>query len=143
MLETISNDAVAAGLGIVSGGVMGAASGLLDTVQHIAKANFDRALKMGDAVDATMDKASNRGSKAMRGVLLGLAVAGFVVAWVAGFLEVPIQLEQEVTKGILFWKKTVVELVQTSGIVVFKEIRQILIYSLTFSMGYIAMKGRS
>jgi hypothetical protein len=142
MLDNIESSAISAALGIGSGGVMGALSSLLETVNSIARNNFQILLKKGEFVEASMEKASKRGSRWMRASLVGLAVTGFVVAWIAGFMEFPIQLEQEVTKGWFLWKKTFVQLVQTDGIVVFKELRDILVYSLTFSMGYIGMKSR-
>lgn len=84
--------------------------------------------------DAAAERTKDGGTW-MRRALYGLIAFTFVSLAIAGFMEIPIILEQEVPKGFLFWRhmETVYDTVQ--GFLLPREIRQALIVFLGFYLG--------
>ena len=102
------------------------------------KADREFKLAVANANSAIHDAAAARtanGGTWMRRALYFLIAFMFVGLVVAGFMNVPIILEQEVPKGFLFWRhmETVYETVQ--GFLMPTEIRQALVVFLGFYLG--------
>ena len=90
------------------------------------------------ARDASMDAAASRtadGGKWMRRAIY-ITVAFTIVAVIfAGFAEVPVVVENQVTKGIFFWKKTVTEFVTVNGVLFPVEMRKAFLMLCGFYLG--------
>ena len=90
------------------------------------------------ARDASMDAAAARtadGGKWMRRAIY-LTVAFTIVAVIfAGFMEVPVVVENQVSKGIFFWKKTVTEFVTVNGVLFPAEMRKAFLMLCGFYLG--------
>ena len=90
------------------------------------------------ARDASMDAAATRtadGGKWMRRAIY-ITVAFTIVAVIfAGFAEVPVVVENQVTKGIFFWKKTVTEFVTVNGVLFPVEMRKAFLMLCGFYLG--------
>lgn len=102
------------------------------------KATREFQLAVANANSASHDAATARTKDMgtwMRRALYGLIAFVFVSLVVAGFMGIPIILEQEVPKGFLFWRhmETVYETVQ--GFFLPVEIRQSLIVFIGFYLG--------
>lgn len=67
--------------------------------------------------EASMERANSvsGGTWVRRGIYL-LVAFSFVAIVVAGFAGVPVTIENEVTKGWLFWKRTTMEYVAVEGV---------------------------
>lgn len=103
-----------------------------------AKAKHERKLARAGVNIEIHDAAAARtkdGGTWMRRALYGLIAFTFVSLAIAGFMEIPIILEQEVPKGFLFWRhmETVYDTVQ--GFLLPREIRQALIVFLGYYLG--------
>ena len=90
------------------------------------------------ARDASMDAAAARtadGGKWMRRAIY-ITVAFTIVAVIfAGFAEVPVVVENQVVKGIFFWKKTVTEFVTVNGVLFPVEMRKAFLMLCGFYLG--------
>lgn len=90
------------------------------------------------ARDTSMDKAAERtkdGGTWMRRALYCLVAVMFLTVLVAPFVGIPVTVETEVTQGILFWKKTVTEFVEVTGVLLPIETRKALLMLLAFYLG--------
>lgn len=96
------------------------------------------AIKSLAARDDSMDRAYKRdkdGGTWMRRAIYILIAIMFIGFMVAGFLDKPLLFETEVTKGALFWKRTVVEYVNAVGVFFPPEIRKAFLMLCAFYLG--------
>lgn len=90
------------------------------------------------ARDASMDAAAARtadGGKWMRRAIYFTVAFTIVAVIFAGFAEVPVVVENQVTKGIFFWKKTVTEFVTVNGVLFPVEMRKAFLMLCGFYLG--------
>jgi len=88
------------------------------------------------ARDDSMDRASKRdGGTWMRRAILGILAFVIVSVIFAGFVNVPVVVENEVTKGILFWKKAVTEFVTVNGVLFPSEVRKAFLMLCAYYLG--------
>ena len=99
---------------------------------------FEIAKERAVLTNAHQDAAAKRDAKGgtwMRRSIYFLIAGIFASVMVAGFMSVPVIVETEVTKGILFWKKVVTEFVTINGVLFPVEIRQGFLALLGFYLG--------
>jgi len=88
------------------------------------------------ARDDSMDRAAKRdGGTWMRRAILGILAFVIVSVIFAGFVNVPVVVENEVTKGILFWKKAVTEFVTVKGVLFPSEVRKAFLMLCAYYLG--------
>ena len=90
------------------------------------------------ARDASMDAAAARtadGGKWMRRAIYFTVAFTIVAVIFAGFAEVPVVVENQVVKGIFFWKKTVTEFVTVNGVLFPVEMRKAFLMLCGFYLG--------
>lgn len=108
---------------------------------YVMRYNTERTKMMFDVLkarDASMDAAAARtkdGGAWMRRALYFLMAFMFVTVLVAPFVGIPAVVEVEVSKGILFWKHTVKEFVEVTGVLLPIETRKALLMFLAFYLG--------
>jgi len=105
------------------------------------KREADRQMRVIEALDKrdeSMNKAAERtkdGGTWMRRALYFLVAFIFVVVMVAPFLGQSVALEIEVSKGILFWKKTATEILMVDGVFFPPEVRKAFLMFMAFYLG--------
>lgn len=90
------------------------------------------------ARDGSMDAAAKRtadGGKWMRRAIYITIAFTIVSVTLAGFVQVPVVVENEVTRGILFWKKTITEFVTVNGVLFPVEMRKAFLMLCAFYLG--------
>ena len=90
------------------------------------------------ARDGSMDAAAARtadGGKWMRRAIYITIAFTIVSVTLAGFVKVPVVVENEVTQGILFWKKTITEFVTVNGVLFPVEMRKAFLMLCAFYLG--------
>jgi hypothetical protein len=108
---------------------------------YIMRYNTERTKMMFDVLkarDTSMDLAAKRtkdGGTWMRRALYFLMAGMFLAVLVAPFVGLPVAVEVEVSKGILFWKHTVKEFVEVTGVLLPIETRKALLMFLAFYLG--------
>jgi len=101
--------------------------------------NAERNKAVNDRIagrDDSMDRASKRdGGTWMRRAIMGVVAFVIVAVIAAGFVNVPVVVENEVTKGILFWKKVVTEFVTVNGVLFPSEVRKAFLMLCAYYLG--------
>ena len=90
------------------------------------------------ARDGSMDAAATRtsdGGKWMRRAIYFTIAFTIVAVIFAGYVNVPVVVENEVTRGILFWKKTITEFVTVNGVLFPVEMRKAFLMLCAFYLG--------
>jgi hypothetical protein len=91
-----------------------------------------------EAREKSMDAAAKRdpnGGTWMRRAIYALIAVSFLSVIAAGFMDVPVVLEQTASKGILFWKKSVTEFVTINGVFFPPEVRKAFLLLCAFYLG--------
>ena len=117
--------------------VLGAGGGFIARqYAESARATREFRLKAIKASTESMDAAATRpGGVAMRRAIYGLVAFMFVAVIFAGFKGIPVVVETEVQKGLLFWKKTVTEFTEIHGVLFPPEARKGFLLILSFYLG--------
>ena len=105
-----------------------------DTRREIFEIAKQRAV-LTNAYQNAAAKRDDKGGTWMRRSIYFLIAGIFASVMVAGFMSVPVIVETEVTKGILFWKKVVTEFETINGVLFPVEIRQGFLALLGFYLG--------
>lgn len=90
------------------------------------------------AATSSMDAAAERtkdGGTWMRRAIYFLIAFSIVSVILAGYVSVPVIVENEVTKGIFFWKKVVTEFVTVNGVLFPAEMRKAFLMLCGFYLG--------
>ena len=127
LITFLTSDAGMAAMGAVGGWVM--------RYQTEKNRLFFEVIK---ARDASMEAAAARtkdGGTWMRRAIFILIAFSLVSVIVAPFLGEPVIVENVVTKGILFWKRTVTEFVTIDGVLFPAEIRRAFLLLCAFYLG--------
>jgi len=127
MMTWLMSEAGMAALGLLGGWLM-----RYQTEKN--KHYFDVLMAREKSMEAAAHRDGNGGTWMRRAIYL-LIVFSFVSIVVAGFMDVPVVLEQTVTKGWLFWKKTVTEFVTINGVFFPPEIRRAFLLLCAFYLG--------
>jgi hypothetical protein len=98
------------------------------------KAVNARIVQSNGSMGAAAARTSNGGTW-MRRALFGLIAFVFVAVILAPFLDEPVIVENSVQKGILFWRRTVVEFVSVDGVLFPAEIRRAFMAFIAFYLG--------
>ncbi len=128
MLESLTLEAV---IPLVSSGVGFLFRQFADARRDVFEIAKERALTNS----AIHDAAAARGGTWIRRGIYFLIAGVFIAVIVAGFVRIPVVVETEVHKGILFWQKVVKEFVTIDGVLFPVEIRQGFLALLGFYLG--------
>lgn len=127
LFEFLVSESGMALIGLVIGGI------------HRSKAQqYEMMLGAITAKDDSRDKAAARtkdGGTWMRRALYFLMLFVFVTVLLAPFFGESVAVEQEVTKGILFWKKVVIEIVEIQAVLFPVEIRTAFLAFIGYYLG--------
>ena len=90
---------------------------LLDSQSDARKEAHSMAMQAMGAEEKSRERANEvNGGVWLRRAVYFLVAFLFVSASLAAWFGLPVVIENEVTKGILFWKKTVIEYTQITGV---------------------------
>lgn len=71
----------------------------------------------------------------MRRAIYGIIAFNFFIVLIAPFLGEPVIVENPVVKGILFWKRTVIEFVTVEGVLFPHDIRKAFLMLCAYYLG--------
>ena len=87
------------------------------------------------SMNAAAERTQGNGGTWMRRAIFGLVAISLIIVWVAPFLDQSVFVEVDVEKGVLFWKKTVKEFVEVTGVLLPTETRQAFMLLCGFYLG--------
>jgi hypothetical protein len=122
--------------GATLGKTFNVVSQVLGIFTHMAKAQVERRSALLSLAEKSRERAekTNGGVMIRRGIYLLISVA-FISIIVAGFMQIPVVIENVVTKGAFFWKKEVNEYVTVTGVPFLDANRRAMFALLTFYLG--------
>lgn len=127
MLDFLASEAGVTMLSLVGGWFM--------RYQTESRKHYFNVLK---AREESMNAAAERtksGGTWMRRMIYGLVAVMLLAVVYAGFVDVPVIVENEVNKGMLFWKRTVTEFVTVNGVLLPTEVRKAFLMLCGFYLG--------
>lgn len=131
MLENLTLEAI---LPVVSGGIGFVFRQFAEATRRQFEMAKEKSILSRESHDAAAKRAGKGGTWMRRAIYL-LIAGMFAAIVIAGFMKVPVVVETDVHKGILFWQKVVKEFVTIDGVLFPVEIRQGFLALLGFYLG--------
>jgi len=131
MIESLTLEAL---IPLVTSGVGFVFRQFADSRREIFEIAKERSILSNANQDAAAKRAGKGGTWMRRGIYF-LIAAMFASIIVAGFAGIPVIVETEVSKGMLFWKRMVTEFITVEGVLFPVEIRQGFLALLGFYLG--------
>lgn len=131
MLENLTLEAL---IPMVTGSLGFVFRQIADSRREVFEIAKEKSILNRESHDAAAKRAGAGGTWMRRAIYL-LIAGMFAAIVVAGFMKVPVVVETDVHKGILFWQKVVKEFVTIDGVLFPVEIRQGFLALLGFYLG--------